>query len=440
MARKRNQKFATATVTAISHDGRGIAHIDGKLVFVDGALQNEVVTFRYLREKSNFAEGEVTEVITPSPLRQQPQCQHFGVCGGCQLQHLPTALQLEQKQRMLAELLQHQANATPAEWMLPITSDDWGYRRKARLGVKYVAGKNKVLVGFRERDARFLANLERCEILHPSVGLRVEAISDALYELDARDKIAQIEVAVDDQQTALIFRNLITLANNDIEKLRELGKQYDYKLYLQPAGIDSVYLIYPEGEKETLNYALPEQSLTFNFHPMEFTQINSEINRQLVSRTLELLTLEAEDRVLDLFCGIGNFTLAIAKHCEHVIGVEGCESAVKRASENALFNQLIHVKFYCENLFEPPFSDSWSQQQYTKLVLDPPRSGAKEIIPLLAVWQPKKIVYISCNPSTLARDSALIIAQGYRLEKAGIANMFPHTKHVESIALFESIS
>lgn len=438
MARKRTQKFATATVTATSHDGRGIAHIDGKLVFVNGALQDEAVTFRYLRERSNFAEAEVTEVITPSPLRQQPQCQHFGVCGGCQLQHLPTTLQLEQKQRMLVELLQHQANATPAEWMPSITSDDWGYRRKARLGVKYVAGKNKVLVGFRERDARFLANLERCEILHPSVGLHLQQISQALYELQARDKIAQIEVAVDDQQTALIFRNLVTLENDDIEKLRELGKQYRYKLYLQPAGVDSVYLIYPEGEKETLNYTLPEQSLTFDFHPMEFTQINSAINRELVTRTLELLTLEAEDRVLDLFCGIGNFTLAIAKHCKQVIGVEGCDNAVKRARKNAQLNQLPHAKFHCENLFEPPFTDLWSQQPYTKLVLDPPRSGAKEVIPLLAAWQPNKIVYISCNPATLARDSGLIIAQGYRLQKAGIANMFPHAKHVESIALFES--
>ncbi len=439
MAKKRTPQFASATVTANSHDGRGIAHIDGKLVFIDGALATETVNFQYTRRRTNFDEGQVSEVISASPQRQAPACAHFGTCGGCQLQHASTGWQLKQKQEALLEQLAHQAKVIPSEVLAPISAKDWGYRRKARLGVKYVAGKNKVLVGFREHNARFIANLTSCPILHPSIGQKLTSISDALYQLHCRDKIAQIEVAVDDQETALILRNLVTLPEQDIQLLREFAKQHHYKLYLQPKGIDSVYLLYPIDGNENLSYQLKEQSLTFHFHPTEFTQINSEINQKMVTQVLQLLALKPNDKVLDLFCGIGNFTLPIAKYSNSVIGVEGSDNAVSRAIDNAKHNQLNNVAFYCDNLFEPPFK-AWSQQRYDKLVLDPPRSGAKEVIASLATWQPQKIVYISCNPATLARDTQLIIQQGYALKKAGIANMFPHTKHVEAITLFEKIT
>lgn len=426
-------------IKSFSHDGRGIAHIDGKTVFVAGALPGEEVRVELTKIRSSFDEGIAREIITASPQRRHPKCQHFGICGGCSFQHFSSEGQIQHKEAVLLELLQHQAHATPKEILPPITADIWGYRHKARLGVRYVPGKNKVLVGFREKNSRYLADLLRCEILHPSVGERITDLSHMLYQLQTRHQIAQIEVCVDDHDTALIIRHLIELPAADIAKLIEFAQQFNFKLYLQPKGMDSVHLIYPSDATELMNYALPAYGLKLYFHPWQFTQVNPAINQQMIARAIELLQLTPTDSVLDLFCGIGNFTLPIATKCLSVVGVEGDETSVKQARYNSQINQLPHSEFYVDNLFLPPFKAQWSQKRYAKLLIDPPRAGAKEIIPHLSLWQPKRIVYVSCNPATLARDTALLLQQGYQLEKAGVIDMFAHTQHAEAIAVFQKL-
>ena len=330
------------------------------------------------------------------------------------------------------------AHTKPNEILPPLVANIWGYRNKARMGVKYVPGKNKVLVGFREKDSRYLANLVQCEVLHPSVGMHLTDISDMLYKLEARDKIPQIEVAVDDYDTALIIRHLTDLCESDLNQLKQFAEDFKYKLYLQPKGIDTIHQVYPEPP-ELMHYRLDDYNVELQFEPYQFTQVNSEINKKMIARAIELLEVTKEDNVLDLFCGLGNFTLPIATKCKSIIGVEGDADSIKQAQANAALNDIQNAKFYCANLFEPPYNREWSQQRFDKVLLDPPRTGAKQVIDFFNQWQPQKIVYVSCNPATLARDAALIIEQGYTLQKAGVMDMFPHTQHVESIALFEKV-
>lgn len=421
----------------MSHDGRGITRCDGKTVFITGALPGEEVLFEYQKKRGSFDEAIATSILTPSPERQKPKCSHFGICGGCSLQHLSTEGQREHKQKVLLELLKYQAHAEPQELLPPITANAWGYRNKARLGVRYVAGKNKVLVGFREKNTRYLTDLVRCEILHPSVGEHLSDLSALLYQLETRDQIAQIEIAVDETDTALIIRHLTALPNNDIEKLMTFAQQFHFKLYLQPEGIDSIHLINPANANELMRYSITHENIELFYHPVQFTQINPVVNQQMIALAIELLALEPTDTVLDLFCGIGNFTLPIARHVLSIVGVEGDASAIQQAIHNSHHNKIVTSEFYCENLFSPPFNPHWARRQYAKLLLDPPRAGAKEVIERLSVWQPRAIVYISCNPTTLARDTGLLLKQGYKLMKAGIIDMFPHTQHAEAIALFK---
>ena len=430
------QQEVIATITGLSHDGRGVAQINGKTTFLFGGLPGESVHFRYTKQRASYDEGQVTQVDNPSPQRVEPSCPYFGLCGGCSLQHLTPNAQLEYKQNAFLELLQHQAGIVPKTLLKPLTGDLWGYRRKARLSVKAIPKKEKqVLVGFRERNGRYVADINHCEILHPSIGQRLLELSQLINQLTARNEIPQLEIAVDDHTTAIILRHLRPLDEKDLEILEQFFKQHDLKLYLQPAGPDSIHLHYPNSS-ELLSYQLPRSDITLQFHPHQFIQINASINQQMIDQALALLDLKPTDRALDLFCGIGNFTLPIAKQSLHVVGVEGDPLSVNQALSNAKLNNITNVQFYCANLFQETYNSPWAKQKFNKLLLDPPRAGAKEILDIVPTWKPERIVYVSCNPATLARDAKILVDQGYRLTMAGLMDMFPHTQHVEVMALF----
>lgn len=427
---------STTTILSLSHDGRGIAEINGKKIFIENALPGEEVTFVYTKRHGRYDEGKAIDILTPSPARVEPLCPHFSICGGCALQHISAPGQLQLKQDMLLEQLRHFGGAQPAEILPPLTANSWGYRHKARLGVKYVHKKAAVLVGFREKNGRFLADLRRCEVLHPKIGHLIENLKILIKDLHAYQSIPQIEVAAGDDAGALIFRHLAPLNNEDINRLIAFGQQHDIDIYLQPNKPENLRLIWPPDKPQRLTYQLPAYALTFAFHPTDFTQINPAINRQMIERALNLLEVNANDIILDLFCGLGNFTLPLAKYAGKVTGVEGSAAMIARAQENAERNNIHNVEFFVANLAESVNHAPWLKQNYNKILLDPPRTGALEIIKQLAELAAEKILYVSCNPATLARDAKELIAQGYKLTQAGIMDMFPHTQHVEAIALF----
>lgn len=432
---KKCSEIATALVTQLNHEGRGIAHINGKTTFIFGALPGETVQFHYTRCHAKLDEGNTISVLKPADNRATPLCQHFGICGGCSLQHLSPDAQRKHKQSVLLEHFQHQANCAPREILPPLFANAWGYRRRARLSVKWVEKKNAVLVGFRERNSNFVADIKQCETLHPSVGHQIKSISHCLMSLDNKSAIPQIEIAMGDNGTALIVRHLTSLSDLDKEKLIALATEKKYFLYLQPKGPDSIHCIYPE-KPEILFYDIPSDTIRIFFKPGQFTQINQAINLQMIARAITLLELKSTDRVLDLFCGIGNFSLPIARHCQHVVGVEGSQEAIDQAAFNATFNQLANTTFHAADLSKDLDTQPWIHAQYHKILLDPPRAGAKELMPYITTWRPERIVYVSCNPITLARDAHHLLELGYDVEKAGVMDMFPHTEHIEAIAVF----
>ncbi len=422
-------------IESLSHDGRGVARIDGKVVFIDGALPGERVMFRYTRCRRSNDEGRVLEVLEPSPQRVTPRCNWFGQCGGCSLQHLEPDAQIAAKQQTLMEQLERIGGVEPAEILPPLTGPRWGYRHKARLGVRYVKAKGRVLVGFREKHSGFIVDMDRCEVLHPAIGERIGEIAELIQSLQARQRIPQIEVAVGDDVAALVFRHLEPLVEGDLCRLKAFGERNGLHIYLQPAGPESVTLLWPEISQ--LVYRLPEFQVEFCFLPTDFTQVNSELNRAMVSRAVALLEPRSDERVLDLFCGIGNFSLPLARMAAEVVGVEGDPALVRRAQENAVRNGLENVFFRVADLAEETVT-GWGKRNFHKILLDPPRSGALEILPQLKAFGAVRIVYVSCNPATLARDAGeLVNRYGYHLLSAGVMDMFPHTAHVESIALFE---
>lgn len=430
-----NSQTYEATVSSLTHEGKGVCKVEGKTIFVDGALPGEKIRFKYRTRKRKFDEAELVDVIEASPHRVTAKCAHFGLCGGCSLMHLDAEEQIKQKQAILLENLQHIGHTQPTQIIPAITGPAWGYRRKARLGVKFVKKKGKVLVGFREKRSPFLAELEQCEVLHPCVGQRLLGLAALIQSLDCYNQIAQIEVAVTDAVCALVFRNLVPLSDADKIKLTEYAQQQDVAILLQPAGPDSVSAFYPEQIE--LSYTLAEYAVTLHFSATDFVQVNQEINPKMVHQALELLDLQADDEVLELFCGLGNFSLPMARTAKHVTGVEGSRELVEKARHNAQLNNLSNLAFHVANLMEDVSASSWIKQPYSKLLLDPPRSGAKEIMPLLGKLKIKHIVYVSCNPATLARDADILVNElGYTLQQAGVMDMFPHTAHVESIALF----
>jgi len=426
-----------AQIQSLSHDGKGVARIDEKATFIQGALAGEKITFRYTNRKKSYDEGLVTSVIEASPDRVQPKCEHYEICGGCSLQHLDADKQIEAKQQVLLDNLEHIGKVSAQSILPPLTNDSvWGYRRKARLGVKNVPKKGKVLVGFRERASSFVADLTLCPVLHPRVGELLPQLSELVEGLSINAKLPQVEVAMDDDQCVLIFRILEDLTDADAAAIKAFGEAHDIIPYTQRGGPDTVVPL--SGIPADLHYALSDQNLELGFLPGDFTQVNTDINRKMINRALDMLDLNQNDTVLDLFCGVGNFTLPLATQAGTVVGVEGDEGLVQRAKSNAERNKLANVDFYAANLYEELKPQPWLSQSFTKALIDPPRSGALEILPLINKMGIETLLYISCYPGTLARDAGVLVNEmGYTLVSAGVMDMFPHTGHVESIALFK---
>ena len=439
---KRNRKkplpvaCASIEVESLVHDGRCVAHCDGKAVFIDGALPGETVGFEYLATHRKFDEGRATQVHRPSTDRVEPGCPHFGVCGGCSLQHMDAAAQIQAKQAILLDNLERIGEVVPKSILPPLTGPVWGYRTKARLGVKYVHKKGRVLVGFREKRRSLVAELVCCKVLHPVVGEHLGALAGLVNQMDAKARLPQIDVAITDTVAALVFRHLDPLTTVDRTLLQQFGEDHGLHIYLQPAGPDSINLLWPDAS--CLRYELPGQDVAIEFRPTDFTQINPDINRQTVERVLQLLEAGSEDSVLDLFCGLGNFTLPLARQAGAVTGIEGDAGLARRARDNARLNAIGNASFHVADLAGDSTEASWAGGRYDKVLLDPPRSGAAAVIDVLGNIRPSRIVYVSCHPGSLARDAGRLVNNfGYRLEQAGVMDMFPHTAHVESIALFE---
>ncbi|MDS4022066.1 MAG: 23S rRNA (uracil(1939)-C(5))-methyltransferase RlmD [Candidatus Competibacter sp.] len=435
----------TVRVEDLTHAGHGVARRDGKAVFVEGALPGEEVRCVYVARRGRHDEARVLDVLTPAPERVQPRCAHFDICGGCALQHWAPDRQLALKQRWLLDSLTHIGKVRPEQVLEPMTGPLWSYRRRARLGVKWVAKKGRVLVGFRERRGSFIADLRRCEVLDERVGGLLEELARLIETLSIRDRLPQIEVAGGDAVMGLNFRVLAPPSAADLATLRAFGARHGFALYLQSGGPDSVRRLAPEpsplvplpqGERGVLSYRLPAFDLDIEFQPWHFVQVNAAINRQLVERACELLDIGPRDRVLDLFCGLGNFTLALARRAREVVGVEGDASLVDWARCNASRNGITNAAFHVADLAADPAIEPWLEGGYDKVLLDPPRSGALEMMPRIAALGARRVVYVSCHPATLARDVGELVHRfGCRLESAGVLDMFPHTAHVESIAL-----
>lgn len=425
-----------ATIETLSHDGRGIARIDGKTVFIENALPGEVVTFEYRHVSRRFDEGRAVTWQVIAPARVTPPCDRADICGGCSLQHFSTDTQLQQKQATLAEQLQHFGHLTPERWLAPLTGPTLGYRSKARLGVKHVAAKGLPLVGFREKGGRYLTDMHHCPVLEAPLHEAIEPLRELMSTLAVKDSLPQIEVAKGDTDVALVFRHLEPLSATDHEKLIVFCRERGWHCYLQPGNETTTHRIWPETGLERLYYEHPDYALRLAFHPQDFTQVNRVINRDMVKQALALLEVQSTHRVLDLFCGLGNFTLPLARFAREVIGVEGSAAMVMRGAENARANALSNVSFHAWDLTQDVGNQPWARGGFERILIDPPRAGALEVIPWLVKLGAERLVYVSCNPATLARDAGELAQRGYRLAAVGVMDMFPHTTHVESMALF----
>lgn len=435
-ARARRREPEMASIVAVTHDGRGIAATEGKKVFVAGALEGETVRFRRRKFRRNFDEAELLEIIEASPQRIEPRCEAFGRCGGCAMQHIGAEQQRDMKFRTLQDNLQRIGNVEPESWLDPILGPEWGYRRRARLAVKDVHAKGRVLVGFRERHAPYVTDMHRCDVLAEPVGGMLDALAELIAELSISARLPQIEVAVADNALALVFRVLDPPLNADVDRFRTFGEERGVRVYLQPGGLESVELVYPP-KAEPLYYDLPDFDVRIEFEPVGFVQVNAEINRRMVEHAIELLAVRPGDRVIDLFCGIGNFSLPLARRSAEVLGVEGDAMLVRAATANAELNDLDNARFRTADLSQVTGDESWLREHWDRMLLDPARSGAAEVVAHIDKPAPRRIVYVSCHPGTLARDAGVLVNEkGYRCEAAGIIDMFPHTVHVESIAVF----
>jgi 23S rRNA (uracil1939-C5)-methyltransferase len=423
-------------ITDLTHDGRGVAHVNGKAVFVTGALAGERVRARFSGKHRHYDEAIVEEVLQASPDRVTPRCAHFGVCGGCALQHLSPEAQIAAKQRVLLENFERIGKVAPDSILPPLTDSPWGYRRKARLSVKFVEKKGRVLVGFRETNGRYVADIARCETLLPAVGERIADIAALIETLDGKRDIPQIEIAVGDDIAALVFRHLHPLSEHDRTALIEFGRRMQLAIFLQPGGIDSVAALWPESAQ--LSFRLPKYDVELEFKPLDFVQVNAGMNRAMIDHALGLLDPQRSDRVLDLFCGLGNFTLPLARRAAHVTGVEGEVGLVRRAGENAQRNGIANAQFFAADLAADQRDAPWARADYDLMLLDPPRSGAEAVLEYLPRKSVRRLVYVSCHPASLARDAGILVHRhGFRLRASGVMDMFPHTAHVESIAVFE---
>ncbi len=429
----------TAIIESLDQEGRGVTHVDGKAIFIDGALPGEKVTFDSYRKKPTYEFARVVEILRASPNRATPACPHYGVCGGCAMQHVEVSTQVAAKQRMLEDALWHIAKVKPETMMSPIIGPAWGYRHKARMQARYVPMKGRVLVGFNEKRNAKVAVMGECHVLPPHISILIVPLQELLAKLAIRDSIPQVEVAVGDNVSVLVLRIMDPIQPQDEPLLREFADTYGVQLWLQSKGLDSAAPYYPLHAPQ-LSYSLPEYNLVFPYRPSEFTQVNPHINRVMVRRAMSLLDPHPDERIADFFCGLGNFTLPIARLGASVLGVEGSSSLLERAQVCARLNDLTELVEYREaDLFEKTSESLAALGHFDKWLLDPPRDGAAELIRAIGEdTAPQRIVYVSCNPGTLARDAGLLVqTKGYRMLAAGIINMFPHTAHVESIALFE---
>jgi 23S rRNA (uracil1939-C5)-methyltransferase len=456
MARRRRKKVPQEPIQCdilnLSHEGRGIAKLEGKTQFVEGALAGETVMAQYIEQRGKFDELKTIEVIKASDERVETPCVHADICGGCSLQHMGSDAQIQFKQSVLKEQFEHFGNLSTDEWIAPMQGPTLGYRGKARLGVRYVSKREEVLVGFREKRNSFIADMRQCEVLDPRVGHKLLDLRALVASLSAYQSLPQFEVAMGGEgiegydSVALVVRHMNPLLDDDIAKLKSFAEQHGMAIYLQPGGPATVHKLWPESGPERLAYEQPfpnsatgSDKVTMAFHPMDFTQVNADINRQMIGRALDWLDIQPGERVLDLFCGLGNFTIPLATRADHVVGVEGDDAMVVRGRENAKLNGLENVEFYGANLQADFTKEVWAKEGFDKILIDPPRSGALDVVNYLANFEAKRVVYVSCNPATLARDAGVLIEKGYRMLNAGVMDMFPHTTHVESIALFEKI-
>ena len=437
------------SVESLDLEAQGVAHnLGGKVVFIEDALPGEEVQVNVNRRKNNWEQATMTALRRESSQRVVPRCPHFGTCGGCKMQHFHVGAQVATKQRALEDQLWHLGKVKPEQMLRPIEGPAWGYRYRGRLSVRFVAKKGKVLVGFHERKSSFVADMDSCEVLPRHVSDLLLPLRELVGAMDQRDRLPQIELAVGDMVTALVLRHMEPLTDADLTRLRAFGATHGVQWWLQSKGPDTVQRL-DEGGPE-LSYALPEFGITMPFKPTDFTQVNPHINRVLVARALRMLDVRPDERVIDWFCGLGNFTLPIARSAREVLGIEGSEALVHRAHENAVFNALgANSRFVACNLFQLTPAELAGYGQADKWLVDPPREGAFALARALADLHvdpslapgyvaPKRIVYVSCNPATLARDADLLVHQaGYRCTMAGAVNMFPHTAHVESMAVFE---
>ncbi len=424
-----------------------MAHVNGKTIFIDGALPNEKVTFQSHHIKGTYEVANMVEVLKQSNQRVTPKCPHFGVCGGCKLQHLDFAAQVAAKQRLLENDLKHIGKVKPENMLPPLYGPTWGYRHKARLSVKHVEKKQRVLVGFNEKATRFVADMDSCEVLVPAVSVLIAPLQQLIFRLSLKDKIPQIELAVGegDQNNpcesasviVLILRIMDALNADDEALLKAFADHHSVQIWTQTKGPDTIKPFYPL-HGSPLQYSLPEFGLTYPFKPNEFTQVNPQINQVMVRRAMQLLAPQAGENIADFFCGIGNFTLPIARSGASVLGLEGLVNLVDRANESATLNKINNVKFGVADLFKMTLERLAELGKFDKWLVDPPRDGAFELVKAVTTeTAPKRIVYVSCNPATLARDAGVLVNEkGYTLSAAGVINMFPHTAHVESIACF----
>ena len=448
--RPAQQPIYTFQVESLSHEGRGIAHYgshpdhpsekQGKKVFIRYALPGETVRALITNVVKRLEEADSTALLSePAAIRNEPKCPHFTVCGGCNMQHIQLDEQIRLKQDVLKSHLEHFAGIQPEQWLPALRSSREDYRRKARIGVRYLPHKDKLVVGFRENQSNKLISIDRCMVLDREFG-SITALKQLLQSLKAKAAIGHIELAMGDDEIALLVKHTKKLSQQDVNQLKQFALNKQWQLYLQPEGAESLHRVDDPTAAMRLHYHLDDFDLKFGFSPLDFTQVNSTINPQMVKLACDLLQLQQGERVLDLFCGLGNFTLPLARcvgETGQVVGVEGSEEMVRRAAENAEINGIIHAHFYSQDLTKDFSHHSWANQGFDALLIDPPRAGAEEIMHYVPKFGAKKIVYVSCNPATLARDAGVFAQHGYRLKKAGVMDMFTHTGHVESIALFE---
>ncbi len=432
--------YTTAIIESLDHEGRGITHVEGKAIFIEGALPGEKVGYSSYRKKPTYEMAKVDGIIKASPARVTPQCPHFGMCGGCAMQHFDATAQVAAKQRVLEDNLWHIAKLKPESMLPPIYGPAWGYRHKARLRARYVPPKGKVLVGFNERHSSFVADMQQCEVLPPHISALIVPLQELLIQLSIRDCMPQVEVAIGENVSVLVFRILQPLEPRDEQPIRDFADKHGVQIWMQTKGPETATPFHPL-DAPPLTYSLPEFNLTYPFMPTEFTQVNPHINRVMVRRAMSLLDPQPGERIADFFCGLGNFTLPIARSGAKVVGLEGSPALVRRALQGADYNGLSQAAEFQEvDLFQVEAEDIAALGHFDKWLIDPPRDGAVELIKALPEeGGPSRIVYVSCNPSTLARDAGFLAYKGYQLKAAGVINMFPHTAHVESMAVFEKI-